>query len=1766
MNLFFPKKRAKNTLSSLSAWICAHLRPILAFVLFFSIPAVSAAQDFTATALGDYGNVTVMEVAGSYDADLPDGTPNQLSRRVIAKEFYKTHKDEYDFLVIFTNFNFQMPYDGEAVAFYTHVKNDTLGIGKPAIDHTEAFGSNDKLQGTVDMGNVANLATDPFDPNFNVTLRTLTHELMHRWAASAKFRDIDGTDSSALLGKHGSHWSFLLDSQGSVLYGNRWQDNGDGTFTSLAPRREMDLYSPLELYLMGITDRSQVPPMLLIENPDVDHTRLPEAGVTINGTARTVTIDDIIAAMGERFPTPASSQKAFKSAFIFITSPGTFRGDEIYGIENIRNHGITRFSVLTDGKSIMEVASTQKEDIPVNPGVTPPTTTPRTVPPRLEDGVTWLVQAQRAEDGAWMDLSQTMERDTAVATLAVKSFPSAQQNYLGGIAWLKDAFSGNMDYLSRKIEALAGAGADVAPSIEELLSRQNADGGWGSEAHYTSNPLDTALAVRALTGAKHQDTAIISRAIDYLRSKQNPDNGWGSDDQGSTVQATSQVLSVFNSYRSAYQLEEQITSGIDMLVGRQNLNGDGGFGNSPSTVYDTAMAITTLRELGASTEITSRGAQYILDQQSENGSWYDSVYQTALAVSALLKATVEPDLSITSPDISFIPTTVTRLPVTITVTADVHNLGRTAATAKVFLYDGDPALGNRIGEQEAAFLGERATTVTFQAVVADGNTHYYYVVVDPDNSVKETSETNNQAVKVLYPEQTYDFAVTSLTVSPTAVEMFQNVTIRAEINNSGTTDGYAVQVRYYIDEPGAPFQIATRTLDLSSNGSVIDEFTWRANKAGADLPVTVVVDADNGYAGELSEDNNSATAALTVNIPVITNPNLEVSHNDLVITPNPVDEPASVSIALPVKNSGFSTPPENIQVNFYNGDPAQGGALLGGRTIQPLNQGESATVTFAWTDIQGSGDRLVYVKVDPDNVIPEVTEEDNSTFGTFHIRSLPDLVVSEHTISINPPAPSEEEDAVITVSIENAGEQTADDVLVTVFEGSTEIGSRTIASISGGSVAIASFTYPTSGKAGAHQITVSADPNGTVTEQHEDNNTVSKTFGVQNADLWLTEKYISPNGDGVQDSTQLFFRLDAPTTAVVHILNEQGDTVRILSSTGAVNTTGGSVIWDGLDNEGRVVGDGQYQATIVDGNGNAVHRVLIVVDNNRSPLLSAIGTPYLYRKNIGCNIPFYGQSWQWKNDESGFFVYGENINGQWYRQGLIDYSPDEQDWNVIDYYGWWTNSGFIGWSQDGSRFAVIRYSGSRTDGHDILVYDKQGDFLFNFNLGRPDRFSYKWSGDGATVAVAGIYDEYDYRLYINRTGYDNVVLTWGTQTERNTIKFDFAWSPDSSRLIYYDGNAEEIHVVNADGSNDTLLYSMSYPVDYLEWIDDERVLVSKQGHGTIVINTLDGTRTQISDLLLSSLSPDKTTMLMKEGPDTWVFVGIGGEVIDRFTLDTEFNDANVTRFYWSPDGKKTAWVQGDDLFIVGDERQNGIALHKSVPSIVAWLDGNNLSYITYTSPDSGEMQVYDTGANEYAVLQTFDDPSWSDSNGAVWLDFKISPLATYFSWRREFTNDNDCSFSYYLTRSLLNLTADFYVSKSDSSMILNGTAVDLNFEGWKLEYSSNGVDGWNPIVPFSDKPAIDEPIASWTPPVEGIFYVKLTAWDKAGNITETTKRVSSKKASNITSVYRTHDVFSPNGDDVKDTVELHYRALDAVHLDFTILDEQGNIVRTFTKD
>ncbi|OGR33496.1 MAG: hypothetical protein A2091_10110 [Desulfuromonadales bacterium GWD2_61_12] len=635
--------KQKHTLTMSDGRYYLVLRLILFFLLAtftISVPAApaAAAEPFTAATIGDFGHVTVMEVSGNYDQMTPEGLVNAVPRELIAQEFYRTHKDEYDFLTIFSTFDFKLK--AEAVAFYLGVKNDTLGIGSEVFDNGHLYGSGGKLQGTVDMGNITKLASSPLDPRFEFSLDILAHEMLHRWSAFVKFRDASGNLSAALLGKDGSHWSYLLDSKGSLEYGNSWRDNGDGTFTSVAARK---YYSPLDLYLMGMIDSSKVPPVLLIDNPSIDPKKVSGAGDTISGTPRYISIEDIVSAEGERVPKAEVAQKQFKMAFILIT-PGTLTRDDLNGVENIRKGFLTRFSILTDGQGLVQIAPTKKEELATNPDVLPPDATPRTVTPSIDEGVSWLLAAQQ-EEGYWGGL-QTAPRDTAKAITVLGNFPLTGTAQPRALQWLAASGAKNTDYLSAKIAALAHAGEDFSLFIDALLSMQNPDGGWGSNRNYQSDPIDTCSAMQALLAA-NSTAAAGGKGANYLLARQNADGGWGFQTEASSnVLITAEVAAILQRLPPANALAMAVNTATAFLLNRQNL--DGGFGSSPSTVYETALAYRALSGVISDATVLKGAINYLYAAQGSDGSWQQEPYSTALAIEALHLSGMSPPVIPTS--------------------------------------------------------------------------------------------------------------------------------------------------------------------------------------------------------------------------------------------------------------------------------------------------------------------------------------------------------------------------------------------------------------------------------------------------------------------------------------------------------------------------------------------------------------------------------------------------------------------------------------------------------------------------------------------------------------------------------------------------------------------------------------------------------------------------------------------------------------------------------------------------------------------------------------------------------------------------------------------------------------------------------------------------------------------------------------------------------------------------------------------------------------
>ncbi|MEW6069898.1 MAG: CARDB domain-containing protein, partial [Candidatus Thermoplasmatota archaeon] len=75
---------------------------------------------------------------------------------------------------------------------------------------------------------------------------------------------------------------------------------------------------------------------------------------------------------------------------------------------------------------------------------------------------------------------------------------------------------------------------------------------------------------------------------------------------------------------------------------------------------------------------------------------------------------------------------------------------------------------------------------------------------------------------------------------------------------------------------------------------------------------------------------------------------------------------------------------EDITVKFYDGNPATGGTLIGTKIIPSIPVNSSTTTSINWTPTT-AGTHIIYVVVDPDNLIAEANETNNVAWKDIYV-------------------------------------------------------------------------------------------------------------------------------------------------------------------------------------------------------------------------------------------------------------------------------------------------------------------------------------------------------------------------------------------------------------------------------------------------------------------------------------------------------------------------------------------------------------------------------------------------------------------------------------------------------------------------------------------------------------------------------------------------------------------------------------------------------------
>lgn len=310
--------------------------------------------------------------AGFYEQyyNIPNPRVNEVA---LVQRFYQNFPDVYFQIVFFTNFVQTM----SGFANEHNIKNDVQGIGLGTFDNSALWGSNGVLESRCNMNRLAAWPTDPTSRFFggqNNFLTIMGQEAGHRWGAFICFDDPGqvgsdpgcGSNSSLLLGRAYAHWSYFADVDHSSLEGGDWDFVSGNLFTTPT---QIDYFGDIDEYIFGLRTPQEVTSTFYVSSPTNDllenrDNGTPVQGATANGTAVTVTIDDIIDAEGPRIPAEPDEEKDLRQAFIVLLQQGTSLSPaDLSKVANFRRAWEDYFEVSLDGRITCNTSLTT--DLPV---------------------------------------------------------------------------------------------------------------------------------------------------------------------------------------------------------------------------------------------------------------------------------------------------------------------------------------------------------------------------------------------------------------------------------------------------------------------------------------------------------------------------------------------------------------------------------------------------------------------------------------------------------------------------------------------------------------------------------------------------------------------------------------------------------------------------------------------------------------------------------------------------------------------------------------------------------------------------------------------------------------------------------------------------------------------------------------------------------------------------------------------------------------------------------------------------------------------------------------------------------------------------------------------------------------------------------------------------------------------------------------------------------------------------------------------------------
>lgn len=621
-------------------------------------------------------------------------------------------------------------------------------------------------------------------------------------------------------------------------------------------------------------------------------------------------------------------------------------------------------------------------------------------------------------------------RETALAAEALAATGGAPELALVS-SWLWSRGDGAVDVEAARLRALRRSGWADLVGEQLLATRLSPSGGASVNGLGGDDVLASAAALTALSRSPAVSAATVSRSAAALAALQRTDGSFTVAENPGSALATGAALEALGPFPNA-------ASAVALVLAREQSSG--GFGEGTARVLDTAVALRGLSQVAALApslcQAATGAAGYLAAQQAADGSFGQDLSLTALALPFLDPAlSCGPDLAVGPQDLSWAPDPPPASgAVTLSVTVRNVGLAAAAATALRVFVNGLPVPG----DVAVGALPRGASAVVTKALTLAGGSSLVRAELDPAGTSVDRDRSNNAAavtIAVPLPGQEPDLSlapgdVVASTLAPTAGQV---VTVSFTVKNLAPWPAPVTAVRALIAgqslAPVAGGDVWVGPFGAGGSASGTLRFSL---PAGAQA-VMIAVDPD-ATAADAQRGNNQVPLAFNVGAGGLYD--FAIYAGD--VRPDKASPiigervRITVSVANPTQ---VDAPPAPIAL--FDGDPAQGGALLGVVT-PPGGIGYSYwyDAQFSWT-ATGVGAHTLWAVADPAGAFAERDEGNNRQSVALTVQNPPaaDLSIVASDIVSLAASPIASQPFDVAATVRNLGGRPAGNVSVQFYDG-----------------------------------------------------------------------------------------------------------------------------------------------------------------------------------------------------------------------------------------------------------------------------------------------------------------------------------------------------------------------------------------------------------------------------------------------------------------------------------------------------------------------------------------------------------------------------------------------------------------------------------------------------------------------------------------------------------------------------------------------------------